>query len=111
MQQPELYELLNSIGLPLAYGEFKSTPELPAPDPPFLIYQFAYAGDLMADNRNYLEISNFQVELYTNIKDLVAERLVQDALIAAELPYSKTEASLETESMYQIIYEIQLIGG
>lgn len=111
MQQAELYQLLESIGLPLAYGEFKSTPELPSPDPPFLIYQFAYSGDLMADNRNYLEISNFQVELYTDIKDLAAERLVQDALASAELPYSKTEIKLDGESMYQIIYEIQLIGG
>ena len=111
MQQAELYQLLESIGLPLAYGEFKSTPELPAPDPPFLIYQFAYSGDLMADNRNYLEISNFQVELYTDIKDLAAEKLVQDALASAELPYSKTEIKLDDESMYQIIYEIQLIGG
>ncbi|UPK45766.1 hypothetical protein [Paenibacillus pabuli] len=111
MQQAELYQLLESIGLPLAYGEFKSTPELPAPDPPFIVYQFGYSGDLMADNRNYLKISNFQIELYTDIKDLAAEGLVEDVLEVAELPYSKTEITLDSEAMYQIIYEIQLIGG
>jgi hypothetical protein len=111
MRQAELYQLLESVGYPLAYGEFISTPELPSPDPPFIVYQFGYSGDLMADNRNYVDISNFQVELYTNIKDLAAEQRVQDALSSAELPYSKTEIRLDDESMYQIIYEIQLIGG
>lgn len=106
MTLQELFQELKSIGYPVAYGSFaKPTP------PPYLIYQFAYSNDLVADNQNYVEVSNIQVELYTEIKDLVAEQKVQAKLKELSLPYSKLETWLEEEKLYQIIYEIQLIGG
>jgi hypothetical protein len=111
MNQAELFAALESLGLPVAYGEFISTPEHPAPAPPFITYQFAYSGDLMADNYNYVDISNFQIELYTAKKDLVREKLVQDKLKELNLPYYKMEAWLADEKLRQVIYEIQLIGG
>ncbi|MEI7027155.1 hypothetical protein [Paenibacillus sp. y28] len=107
MTQVDLYAALKTIGLPVAYGEFNS----PAPAPPFITYQFAYSGDLMADNHNYLDISNYQVELYTTKKDPAAEKLLQDKLKELRLPYSKTGTYLESEKLWQIIFEIQLIGG
>jgi len=106
MNQVELHTALKSLGMPVAYLAFKDTVA-----PPFITYQFAYSGDLMADNHNYLEISNFQVELYTVKKDLASEKKVQDALKVAELPYSKTETWIDEEKMFQILYEIQLIGA
>lgn len=106
MTQAELYQALKSLGIPVAYGSF-STPVTP----PFITYQFAYSSDLIADNQNYVDISNFQVELYTAKKDLAAEKLIQDKLKELGLPYSKVETFLEEEKLYQVIYEIQLIGG
>lgn len=111
MKQEELHAALKSIGLPVAYDEFVSTPEWPAPEPPFITYQFSYSSDMTADNHNYLDIANFQIELYTIDKDLPTEKLVQDKLKELRLPYSKIGASIESEQMKQIIYEIQLIGG
>lgn len=106
MTQVELLNLLKATGFPVAYSHFvKETP------PPYLIYVFSYSGDLMADNTNYQEINNFQVELYTTIKDLGAERKIQDALKGANLPYRKTESWIDSEKLFQIIYEIQLIGA
>ncbi len=110
MTQAELHQALKSIGFPVAYSHFVVTPQNPAPNPPFITYQFAYSGDLMADNQNYVEVSNFQIELYTNEKDLTAERKVQDKLKELGLPYTKTEAWIEEEKLFQVIYEIQLIG-
>lgn len=109
--QVELCTNLKTLGMPMAYGEFKGTTENPAPPPPFITYQFAYSGDLMADNQNYTEINNFQVELYTTKKDLAREAAVQNLLKSLRLPYSKMEYWLDTENLWQIIYEIQLIGG
>jgi hypothetical protein len=111
MTLAELYQALKAIGYPVAYSHFVDTPESPAPSPPFITYQFAYSSDLMADNQNYAEISNFQVELYTAKKDLAAEAAVQNKLKDLGLPYSKTEIYLEDEKLFQVIYEIQLIGG
>ena len=105
MTQAQLYQALKSLGMPVAYGSFTSPVS-----PPFITYQFAYSNDFMADNINYFEISNFQVELYTSKKDLSAEQKVQDKLKELGLPYSKIEAFLEDEKLYQVIYEVQLVG-
>ncbi|MNW67893.1 hypothetical protein D3C74_465610 [compost metagenome] len=51
------------------------------------------------------------MELYTTKKDLATEKKVQDKLKELGLPYSKLESWLDDEKLYQILYEIQLIGG
>lgn len=104
MTQTELYEGLKSIGFPVAYSHFGNE----VPKPPYLVYLFAYSSDFMADNTNYVEINNFQVELYTVKKDLESEALVQNKLKELELPYSKVETYLSDEKLYQIIYEIRI---
>lgn len=109
MTQGELLQALKSLGMPVTYGEFISTPKKPAPAPPFITYQYAYSSDLVADNHNYLEIGNFQIELYTNKKDLVVEKKMEDKLKELRFPYSKVEAKIQSEGLFQIIYEIQLI--
>ncbi|MHB9095906.1 MAG: hypothetical protein ACYC21_14665, partial [Eubacteriales bacterium] len=105
MTQAELYTALKTLGMPVAYGEFVGTPENPAPPPPFITYQFAYSGDLFADDMNAEELSNFQVELYTATKDLAREAVVQDKLKELGLPYSKIETWLDEEKMRQVVYE------
>jgi hypothetical protein len=106
MTQAELLQALKSIGYPVAYGSFSSPVT-----PPFIVYKFAYSNDIMADNINYVAIDDFQVELYTSKKDLVAEQKVQDKLKELGLPYRKFETYLDEEKVYQILYEIQILGG
>jgi hypothetical protein len=106
MTQTELFQALKSIGFPVAYGEFSSPVT-----PPFITYQFAYSNDMMADNVNYIAIDNFQVELYTAKKDLTAEQKVQNKLKELGLPYRKFETWIDAEKVYQILYEIQILGG
>ncbi|MNH78574.1 hypothetical protein D3C73_308810 [compost metagenome] len=106
MTQMELLQALKSIGLPVAYNSFAS-----AVSPPFITYHFAYSNDMIADNQNFFEISNFQVELYTSIKDLANEKKLQDKLKELGLPYSKIETWIDEEKMFQNLYEIQIAGG
>ncbi len=106
MTQSQLYTALKSLGLPVAYGEFAKPTT-----PPFIAYQFSYSSDKMADNQNYLDISNIQIELYTKKKDLQSEAGVQALLKSVRLPYQKREVFIDSEKLWQIIYEIQLIGG
>lgn len=103
----ELYDHLEDIGLPLTYYDWATYETIP--DPPYIAYMFTSADDFMADNINYQEISNFQVELYTNKKDLVSEKKIEDKFKALETPYTKMETKIEKEGMYQVVYEIQLI--
>lgn len=106
MTQTELFQALKSLGMPVAYGEF-TTPQTP----PFICYQYAYSGDIMADNQNYVEVGFYQIELYTAKKDPAAEKLVEDKFKELRLPYSKIETWLDSENLRQVIYEVQLIGG
>jgi len=106
MTQAELFEQLQSLGMPVSYGEFKKSPS-----PPFITYLFAYSSDMNADNHNYVDISNYQIELYTTKKEPAQEKLIQDKFKELRIPYSKTESWLESEKLRQVIYEIQLIGG
>jgi len=111
MTLAELYQALKAIGYPVAYSHFVDTPQNPAPKPPFITYREAYSSDVMADNINYVGVSNIQIELYTSTKDLTAERKVQDKLKELQLPYTKTENWIDSEKLFQVIYETQLIGG
>lgn len=106
MTLEELYQALKSIGLPVAYRAFKAPQK-----PPFLVYLFAYKSDMMAENQNYVDIDNFQIELYTENKDPATEKLVESKLRELGLPYTKTEAFVQSEGLFQLVYDIQLIGG
>lgn len=111
MTQQELYTLLKAIGYPVAFFAFDSPPVLP-----YLVYLDTASDDFMADNRNHVGVTNWQVELYTAIgmstgERLTAERKVGEALSAAELPYVRSRQRLNDEGMYQTLYTIQTISG
>ncbi len=106
MTQAELYQELSEIGYPLDYSHFEEYQETP-----YMVYLFDSSSDLIADNHNYKDISNFNIELYTDIKDLVAEKKVEDKLKELELSYYKSETWIESEKVFQVLYEVQIIGG
>lgn len=100
----DLADGLELTGYPVAYRRFKS-PQAP----PFVVYLFAEGADLMADNENYLPIGDYHVELYTANKDPTAEAAVETQLKALGLPWAKLETFIDTENMYQILYQVRLI--
>lgn len=104
MTQQELYQGLSEIGLPIAYHHFGEPTTLP-----YLVYLFSYSSDLFADGKNYKTISNFQIELYSNKKDLDSEQKVENKLQDLGLPYFKTETWIETEELYQTLYEVRIL--
>lgn len=103
MEQAELYNVLKSTGLPVAYHHF-ATP----PTPPYLVYLFAFSNNFGADNKVYAKGNSYQVELYSNKKDLASEKLIEDALDANEIYWEKTETFIDTENLYQVLYEIEI---
>lgn len=96
-----LFNLLKSTGLPVAYHHFTAPPT-----PPYIVYLFTDSENFGADNRVYVKGDNYQVELYTDKKDLVAEGKIETALDGASIFYDKTELYIETEKLYQVIYHI-----
>ena len=106
MTHTQIATMINSIGLPFAYYSF---PEDEAPDLPYVVYYYPSSNDFAADNSNYVDVSNLNIELYTENKDFTAESLVESVLKQNYLFYDKYERYVESERMYQIVYQIQLI--
>ena len=104
----ELKEILLATGYPVAYLRFYETENEPLPDPPFIVYLSAYSSNFMADNKVHQEIENVQIELYTDKKNLIAENKLATVLNDHEIPFQTTENFIESENLYQKIYEVRL---
>jgi len=104
----ELKAILEATGYPVAYLRFYETNDQPLPQPPFIVFISAYSSNFMADNIVYKEINNIQIELYTDKKDIDAENKLATILNENELPYSTSETFIESENLYQKIYEVRL---
>ncbi|MNW68804.1 hypothetical protein D3C74_476650 [compost metagenome] len=46
------------------------------------------------------------IELYTDKKDLTAERILENLLNENEIPYETFETWIESENLFQKIYEV-----
>lgn len=101
----ELLAVLEAPSLPVAYGKWEVKP----PEPPYVVYRYVSSADLMADGLNYHAIGDWQVELYAERKDSVAEAALEAALVTAGLPFQKFETYIEPERLYQVVYLIRTI--
>lgn len=97
----ELYNLLSTLGLPVSYRFFKSPPA-----PPYIVYLLSYSDNFGADNKVYSKEDNYQVELYSTKKDLASEKKIEDLFDSNDIYYEKTETYIESEGLYQVLYEI-----
>lgn len=106
MTYQEVYEMLESTDLPVAYltWQIGSVPALP-----YIVYYYPQSDDFIADNINFQKINALNVELYTKNKDFATESLVEAILSQNSLVYEKTETWLEDEGMFQILYETEVI--
>lgn len=105
----ELKKILDAAGYPVAYSHFTKTTTKPIPDPPYVCYLVSYSSNFIADNKVYQKIDNVQVELYTNKKDLAAEAQLEAVFDQHEIPYDTTEIFIESEQLFQKLYEVRMI--
>lgn len=109
MTLAELKNILEATGYPVAYSHFIESENEALPAPPFITYLAVFSSNFSADNTIYKSVQVVQIELYTNRKDLNAESKVEAALNQNELPFSTTETFIDTEQLFQKIYEVRLI--
>lgn len=106
MTRQEVYEIVNSIGLPCAYYQFSDdTPQAP----PFVVWFFSVNDDVKADNTNYVDKEVLNVELYTAYRDFDQEKAVEAILNANGFCYAKEASFVESEKIWQISYESEVI--
>lgn len=104
MTLSELNAILKQTGYPVAYSHFNSKITIP-----FITYLVSYSSNFTADDKVYKRIDNVNIELYTNEKDLEAERKLEELLDENEITYETTEEWVEKEKLFQKIYEVRLI--
>ena len=101
----ELEALLKTTGIPVAYHHFESSE---AVEPPFICYLTPGSNNFAADGVVYHRISEVSVELYTDQKDLPAEQSVESVLDSAGFFYNKTETWIESEQLYEVIFNFEM---
>ena len=106
MTYKQIASMVSSIGLPYAYYQF---PEGTAQAPPFVVFFYADTDDVFADDTNYQRIATLNIELYTNEKDFAMESTVEQILTNNNLTYYKEENYIDSERMWQIAYEMEVI--
>lgn len=104
MNLDELKDLLDATGFPVAYSHFNEQKATP-----FITYLIKGSDNLIADNKVYKKIQNVEIELYTNKKDLYSESVLERILDTNEMPYETMETFIESEKLFQKIYEVRLI--
>lgn len=93
---------LSGIGVPLAYGRFKSEQK-----PPFMIWLGAGQDVMPADDTFIWDKNNYRLEYYFTKKDETKETAIEQALLSGGFRYSKSEDTyIESEDLFVIYYEV-----
>ena len=105
MTYDDVITMLEEAGLPLAYDHFA---EGEAPDPPFLVFLYPGSNNVFADNNVYFKVSQLNIELYTDAKDPELEERLEDILSSHEIPWEKSEVWIESEKLYEVLYQTEI---
>ena len=103
MTYEEICDMVTEMGLPFAYHHFA---EGESPKPPFLIFLSPGEETFAADDRMYFSFKELDIELYTDKKEPEREAEIEDVLCRHHLFYTKTETWIESERLYEILYEL-----
>ena len=106
MTTQDVASMVASVGIPTAYYQF---PDNTGQEPPFICFYFPGDNDFKADNINYAKINRLIIELYTDSKDFALEAAVEQVLKDNELAFIRNETYIDSERMYEVIFETQVI--
>ena len=102
----EVAEMIKETGLPTRYDKY---PNRQVPSLPYTVYYFPNSNNFGADDKAYVEITALNIELYTANKSPEDEKKVEKVLENQDIFWNKTEASIESEHMYEVLYEMEII--
>lgn len=105
----EIKNIIESMALPSAYRFFR---ENEVPQLPYNIWYLDSSANFGADDKVYTRIDALIIEHYSAYKDFDGEAALEAVLDAAHLFWNKTETYLNTEHMFLVTYEMEvLING
>lgn len=105
MTHGEVMAMVAEMGLPYAYHHFA---EGESPEPPFIVFLYPEADNFAADGTVYFKINRLHIEIYTDLKQPELEESVEAVLLKNGIFYSKTETWIESEKLYEVLYEMEV---
>lgn len=104
MEHKDIYDLLKTLDIPVAYNHFESNKQI---NPPFVVYRETAPDTFKADGKTYYRPYNFDIELITIKKDVVLQGKIEKLLDDNNIPYDMSDEIWdEDEKIYHNFYEI-----
>jgi hypothetical protein len=104
-----LFTKLKTAGYPVAYREFIVDNNNPPPAPPYVVYLRTFDNNIASDAKVHGKFKTYQIELYTDKKDPAVEKKLEEILNTIGTDYSTSEDYIESEALYQVVYQIKII--
>lgn len=100
----QIYDLLKTLNIPVAYDHFVSNKEVSIP---FVVYREISADTFKADGITYYRPHNFEIEVITEKKDIALQQTIEDLLTSNNIPYDVLDEIWDDdEKIYHNFYEI-----
>lgn len=104
MTHQQIYNLLQTLNIPVAYDHFDSNKTT---NPPYIAYRELAPETFKADSITYYRPYEFEIELVTEIKDVSLQNQIETLLTNNNIPYDvDSEIWDEDERIYHNFYEI-----
>lgn len=104
MKHKEIYDLLKTLNIPVAYDHFESNKNI---TPPFVVYREISTDTFKADGITYYRPYEFEIDLVTEIKDVSLQGQIETLLTNNKIPYDlDNEIWDDEEKIYHNFYEI-----
>lgn len=104
MTHKQIYDLLKTLKIPVAYDHFDSNKNV---IPPFVVYREVAPDTFKADCITYYRPYEFEIELVTEKKDVTLQNSIETLLTNNNIPYDlDDEIWDDEEKIYHNFYEI-----
>lgn len=104
MEHKEIYDLLQTLNIPVVYGHFDDNKTI---NPPFMVYREISPNTFKADNKTYFRPYDFEIELVTIKKDTKLQKQIEELLDNNNIPYDVLDEIWDNdEKIYHNFYEI-----
>ncbi len=105
MTYAQIAEMREEMGRTYAYHHLA---QVKSPPPPFLLFLSPGENTFSADNQMYFSFKQLDIELYTDIKNPELEKQIEQVLKRHKIYYTKSEVWIESEKLYEVLYETEV---
>ena len=110
MTYVEIDEMMQDIARTIGCGySYYTNDEAKVVKAPFLLFDYPDRDDISADNTNYVKKQNLNIEYDSKFRDLDKETLIESKLTEYGFFYSKTDAYIDGENVYETLYSMQVV--